>query len=143
MGNNLPVSPSITSFDLDIWTKCDFDALGLILRCMPNIRRFILGMMISSYISPFWMDSLNGQYWQQLLTNYVPHIDIFELLLNVIIDPYSQLDMDAVILSFDYFSTKYNDWCIIMNQSKLHGDSHSKIIIMINSYLYVPFSKNS
>jgi hypothetical protein len=65
-------------------------------------------MVISSDISPFWMDSLNGQYGQQLLTNCVPHIDIFDLLLYVVIVPHSQLNIDAIMSSFDYFSRKYD-----------------------------------
>jgi hypothetical protein len=66
-------------------------------------------MVISSDISPFWKDSLNGPYWQQLLTSSIPHIDIFEFLLVVLIVPHSQLDINAIIPSFDYFSRKYND----------------------------------
>jgi hypothetical protein len=88
-------------------------------------------MVISSDSSPFWMDSLNGQYGQQLLTNCVPHIDIFDLLLYVVIVPHSQLNIDAIMSSFDYFSRKYDGRCIAMNQAKFRPDSNSKIIVMI------------
>ncbi|CAF3130485.1 unnamed protein product, partial [Rotaria sp. Silwood2] len=51
--DNLPVSPSITLFNLSISTVCDFLVLSLILRCMPNLRRFIIAAKSSLSISPF------------------------------------------------------------------------------------------
>jgi hypothetical protein len=119
------------SFYLDIETKCDFDLLSLILRCMPNLRRFILVMTISSFISPFWADLLNGQHWQQLLTSYIPQLNTFDLFLSVFTHSNSQIDIDAITHSFDYFTTKYNDWCLIIDQSKYWFVSQGKITIVI------------
>ncbi len=129
--NNLPVSPSLISFDLDIKTECDFDSLSPTLRCMPNLRRFTIVIWASSFISSFWEDSLNGQYWQELLTSYVPRLNIFDLFLKIFIYRNSQLDINSIIHSFDYFATKYNDWYLKIDQSKCCFEYDGKIIIMI------------
>jgi len=144
--NDLPISPSMISFDLDIETKCDLDLLSLILRCMPNLRGFVLTMITSSFISPFWADVLNGQHWQQLLTSYVPQLNTFDLFLQVFIDSNLNIDIDAIIHSFDYFTTKYNDWCLNIYQSRHRFHNHGKIIIAIfflkiTNYLCLWFSK--
>ncbi|CAF1029371.1 unnamed protein product [Rotaria sordida] len=39
--NDLPISPQMTSFDSTIFAVCDSRAIAYILRCMPNLIRFI------------------------------------------------------------------------------------------------------
>ncbi|CAF3662946.1 unnamed protein product [Rotaria sp. Silwood1] len=98
---------------------------------MPNLRQFIITMMNSSLISLSWNHLLNGQNWQQLLTNHVPHLDVFNLLLTVIIDPLSLLlDMDNIIHSFDFFSTKYDDWHVAIGQSKYNVHHRLHIVYL-------------
>ncbi|CAF4075935.1 unnamed protein product [Rotaria sordida] len=100
-------------------TKCDFDSLNRILRYMPNLHQFIISIENSRFISSSWNHLLNGHNWQQLLTNYLPHLDVFDLFITVFIHRNSPvLDMKAVVHSFEYFSAKYDDWSIKINQSR-------------------------
>jgi len=129
---NLPVLPYMTLFDLHITTKCDIDSLNLILCYMPNLRQFIITIQTLSRVSLFWEDLLNGQHWQRLLTKHVPRIDVFDLFMNLILDPYDSIpDMDTIVHSFDYFATKYDDWHVAINQSKYSIYHRRKIIILI------------
>ncbi len=107
---------------------CDFDSLSIILRCMPNLRRLIFQMVIFSDHLSFLDDLFDGHYWQQLLTNDVPHTEIFDLSLNVLMNPDSQLDINTIIPSFDYFARKYDDWYVTINQSKCGLESLGMII---------------
>lgn len=129
--NNLPISPSLISFDLDIKTISDIDSLNLILKCMPNLRRLILALISSSFISPTWEDMLDGQYWEELLTIYVPQMNTFDLFLRVYTHPNSYIDIDDITHSFDYFATIYNDWYLTINQSQCCFVNPGRIIIVI------------
>ncbi|CAF4106821.1 unnamed protein product, partial [Rotaria sordida] len=86
---------------------------------MPNLHQFIISIENLQFISSYWNHLLNGHNWQQLLTNYLPHLDVFDLFITVLIHRNSPvLDMKAVVHSFEYFSAKYDDWYITINQSR-------------------------
>ena len=99
---------------------------------MPNLRQFIISILTSPSISLSWDTLLNGHNWQQLLINHISHLDVFDLFVFVIGNPNTfLLDMNNIVHSFDYFSTKYDDWHVAITQSKYNIKYHCKIIILI------------
>jgi hypothetical protein len=60
--DDLPISSSLKSFDLQIiMAQCDIYSMGLILRYMLNLHRFIFTLILDQNISPFIIDLINGQ----------------------------------------------------------------------------------
>jgi hypothetical protein len=55
--NNIPISPSIQTFDLTIRAMCSFQSLNFTLRYMPNLRRFIVALSLIPFC---WRNVFNG-----------------------------------------------------------------------------------
>ncbi|CAF3122637.1 unnamed protein product [Rotaria socialis] len=133
---NPPISFSITTFDLSIGTCFYFRSLRLILSCMPNLRRFIITIIVLTSTSSFCKNVFNGHLWQQLLSNSAPHLDVFEIFVMI---KYANTkpNFDSLVNSFDYFARKFDDWHVAIHQSRrnyntqkqqlsLHGFRYSK-----------------
>jgi len=123
--NNPPISPSIKTFDLVIRTLCNFHSLNFILSCMPNLRRLIVTIIYSSSLSRLWTNIFDGYKWQQLLETNTLDLEIFDIYFHV----YSlnfRSNMDTILKSFDYFTTKYNDWHLTTHQSPFSFNSKGK-----------------
>ncbi|CAF3967219.1 unnamed protein product [Rotaria magnacalcarata] len=114
---NPPISFSITTFDLSIGTCFYFRSLRLILSCMPNLRRFIITIIVLTSTNSFCKNVFNGHLWQQLLSNSAPHLDVFEIFVMI---KYANTkpNFDSLVNSFDYFARKFGDWHVAIHQSR-------------------------
>ncbi|CAF2969993.1 unnamed protein product [Rotaria sp. Silwood2] len=129
--DNLPISRSIKSFELNIYKECDFPELNLILRCMPNLRRFNIAARSSLSNSPFSATLFDGYQWEQLLTIHVPHLDTIDFYLYMT-NPSRSIDSIAIIHSFKYFLTKFNDFHVAISRSQFRPNDQRKIKFIID-----------
>jgi hypothetical protein len=103
---------------------------------MPNLRRFIVTIIYSSLRSSLWTNMFDGCKWQQLLENNKLDLEIFDIYLHI----YSlnfRSNMDTILKSFDYFTTKYNDWHLATHQSRFSFNSKGKFEVKKTVYYCV------
>lgn len=123
--DNPPILCSMRTFDWTIQTPCNFQLLGFILSCMPNLRRFMITVIYFTSVPLHWQDVFDGQQWQQLLTTNTPHLDVFDILL--ITDGLDRVPNSyATLNSFDGFSRKYPDWYVAIHRLPLLERVQSK-----------------
>ncbi|CAF3338585.1 unnamed protein product [Rotaria sp. Silwood2] len=116
--DDLPKSTLLKSFDLQIiMARCDIHSIGLILRCMPNLHRFIFTLIGDQNIFPFTMDLINGQNWYEMLTNHVPYLNKFDFHISGIVNGES-IDLDNILNSFKCFLNLYHDWNMCITRWK-------------------------
>ncbi|CAF4118955.1 unnamed protein product, partial [Rotaria sordida] len=116
---SLPISSSLKSFDLQIvMARCDIRSIGLILRCMPNLHRFVFTLIVDFNISPFIMDLTNGKNWQEILTTYVPYLTKFDFYISFITSGMA-IDLNEILNSFRCFLKLYYQWQIGINRWKV------------------------
>jgi len=108
--------------------------LNFILRCMPNLRQFIITIICSSSFSSFCGNMFKGDQWQRLLTNGPSQLDAFDIFLFI---KHSDLilDIDIVIKSFDYFASIYNDWYMAIHQFQHTRNNRSKTKELANLFI--------
>ncbi|CAF4115690.1 unnamed protein product [Rotaria sordida] len=116
---SLPISSSLKSFDLQIvMARCDIRSIGLILRCMPNLHRFVFTLIVDFNISPFIMDLTNGKNWQEILTTYVPYLTKFDFYISFITSGMA-IDLNEILNSFRCFVKLYYQCQIGINRWKV------------------------
>jgi hypothetical protein len=93
---------------------------------MPNLRQFIIEAQSSPSISPFSATLFDGCEWQRLLTSHTPHLDTINFFLHMI-NPSPFLDMNAIVHSFQYFVTKFNDFHVAISRSRFSSNHQRKI----------------
>ena len=124
---NPPISPTIKIFHLNIHRLYSFHSLDFVLRCMPNLRQFIISIIISSFLTSNSLTiALMGDEWQRLLSINTPHLDIFDIFLSIK-NTDMGADTNAIIKSFDYFARKYEDWYVAVHRSRPSFNTRSKI----------------
>ncbi|CAF4518274.1 unnamed protein product [Rotaria sp. Silwood2] len=108
--NDLPLSSLLKSFDLQIvMAPCDIYSIGLILHCMPNLYQFVFTLIRDRSLSPFIMDLIDGQNWQEMLTSHVPYLKKFDFHISLL--KYGQpLDFDNIVNSFRCLVNLYHQW---------------------------------
>ncbi|CAF1059695.1 unnamed protein product [Adineta steineri] len=117
-GINPPILSLLKSFELCVKTFCSFNQLSFILGCMPNLRRFIFTVIsLSSSISYLHRNLFRGDEWELLSKNRLSQLDIFDIFLHIQYSNFG-LDMNIVVNSFNYFTTKYDDWYLAVHQSQ-------------------------
>lgn len=128
--DNPPISCSMRIFHCTIQTPCNFQSLGFILACMPNLRRFMVTVINLSPIPLQWGEVFDGQQWQQILMTHTPYLDIFDILL--ITDKLNRVPNSfATLNSFDGFSRIYPDWYVAIHRLPLLERVQSKTRQMI------------
>ncbi len=100
--NDLPTSSLLKSFDIQIvMVRYDISSIGLILRCMPNLHRFVFTLIVDQNISPFIMDFTNGQNWHQMLKSHLSYLNKFDFYISLLTNGES-IDLDAILNSFNW-----------------------------------------
>lgn len=116
--DDLPKSLSLKSFDLEIaMARCDIHSIGLILRCMPNLHRFVFTLLVDLNISPFTMDLINGKNWHEMLTSHVPYLNKFDFYISLLTNG-EPIDLDNILNSFKCFLNLYHQWDICITKWK-------------------------
>src|SRR5205085_3193447 len=110
--DDLPKLSLLKSFDFQIvMARCDIHSIGLILRCMPNLHRFVFTLIVDLNISPFTMDLINGQNCREMLTSHVPYLNKFDFHISFITNG-EPVDLDSILNSFRCFINLYYQWDI-------------------------------
>ena len=122
--DDLPILPLLKSFDLQIPTIYDINLLSLILRCMPTLREFSF-TYIEEYLDPLFIDTfIDGNHWQQILTNRVPYLNQFNFHISFITEKNNtSFDLDWIVDSFRCFLTQYAGWHMAASQWQTFKDS--------------------
>lgn len=122
---NPPVSYKIEKFHLTIGTFFDFHSLAFILHCMPNLRRLIVTITLTSTMLSLSRNILCGTIWQQLLVANASYLDVFDIFVLI---RYSNsiTNLDNIIHTFNYFERKFDDWYMGIHRSYRHCNRQSK-----------------
>ncbi|CAF3298577.1 unnamed protein product [Rotaria sp. Silwood2] len=116
--DDLPKSLLLKKFDLQIvMIRCDIQLIGLILRCMPNLHRFVFTIIVDKNISPFMMDLINGQNWREMLTCHVPYLNKFDFHMSLLTNG-QPIDLDNILNSFRSFINLYEKWDMCISRWK-------------------------
>ena len=128
---NLPISSLLKSFDLQVvMARCDIRSIDLILRCMPNIHRFIFTLIVDYHISPFIIDLIDGKNWQEMLTTYVPYLNKLDFHISFVTNG-MPMDLNEILNSFRCFLKQYYQWQMGIKRWKVNPDLPCKSKIYI------------
>ncbi|CAF3017485.1 unnamed protein product [Rotaria sp. Silwood2] len=97
--------------------RCDIQLIGLILRCMPNLHRFVFTIIVDKNISPFMMDLINGENWREMLTCHVLYLNKFDFHISLLTNG-QPIDLDNILNSFRSFINLYEKWDMCISRWK-------------------------
>ncbi len=104
---------------------CDIHLFVYILHCMPNLKRFKFFLAGRMAELPFYLNLFNGYVWQQILKRYGSCLSIFEFYI-AISKNFSNLNLDNIVNSFQYFVQKYPNWNMVIDRWKLVDQTSGK-----------------
>lgn len=62
------------------------------------------------------IDVLYGEFWEDLLSQYVPRLCKFDFFISVVYAGIQPVDLDDIVNSFQYFVTRYDGWHMAASQ---------------------------
>ncbi|CAF3000293.1 unnamed protein product, partial [Rotaria sp. Silwood2] len=120
-----PILPKLVSFNLSVFLIYDNYAIAYMLRCMPNLNRFNFFLVAPMKTSPYYRRLFNGYLWEDLLKRYAPCLSIFEFHISVQKN-LSNLQLDYIVNSFQYFVRKYPNWNMAIGRWILASETSGK-----------------
>ena len=119
--DHLPISPHLTTFELELVSVYDISSLSRILDCMPNLRQFTVTvteiLRVTSYIS----DALDGFYWRDVFSRSSPGLLKFDFLICVS-KIGTLVDLDEIVDSFEYCVRRF-EGCQALRRLAHGGES--------------------
>ena len=113
--DDLPISPQLTTFELELISVFDVSFLGRILDCMPNLRQFTVTVAAIHGVTSYISDVLDGFYWRDVLSRSLPDLLKFEFLICV--NKIGTLvNLSDIINSFEYCQTRFNGWQMVASR---------------------------
>ena len=107
--DDLPISPHLAVFELELVLVYDVSFLSRVLDCMPNLRQFTVTVAAIHGVTSYVSDVLDGSYWRDVLSRSSPGLLKFDFLICV-----SKIgtfvNLDDIIDSFAYFLTRFDGW---------------------------------
>ena len=113
---HMPILSDLKFFDLYAVEIENISFLNDILNCMPNLIQFTFTFTLLNKVLTRTIDVMNGYFWEDLLSQKIPHLCKFDFFISVLFIGWMIIDIDPIIDSFEYFVTHYDAWHMSANR---------------------------
>ncbi|CAF4923356.1 unnamed protein product, partial [Rotaria sp. Silwood1] len=124
-----PILPKLISFNLAVFLIYDIYAIAYMLRCMPNLNRFNFFLVAQMRGLLYYCGLFNGYVWEDILKRYAPCLSTFEFQISIQKN-LSNLQLDYIVNSFQYFVRKYPNWNMTIGRWRLASEIPEEFVML-------------